>query len=240
MLVGVGAALLLSAVSTFSWAEGSDDAETAVSETDYRMSETLRSEAREWGLDERDLERYESLMEGVRGIWSPDLDPVTVLGVEARTDEERRRYAEILVEMERRRVERELAFQRAYDDAWERLYPEAMPVTPFLMNGDGAARESILSEAGVTSSSNERLTVHVAAQGCDRCDDAIDELLASGSPMDIFVIDSDDDDQVIRTWARENAIPPDRVQAREITLNHGYPLPSLGVTRGSVPQVFQQ
>ena len=62
-------------------------------------------------------------MDGPLGIYSPNLDPLSALGIEARTDEERRRYAELQVQVEARRVEKLLAYQRAYDEAWQRLNP---------------------------------------------------------------------------------------------------------------------
>ncbi|WP_249978016.1 TIGR03759 family integrating conjugative element protein [Vreelandella olivaria] len=202
------------------------------------VNDSLRAEAQEWGLEEQELDRYEQLMQGSRGIWSPGLDPVTALGIEAETEQDRRRYAELLVQIEKERVERELAFQRAYDEAWARLYPNDLPITPFLVN-EGAG-ESIAFFGSIPTSSSSRLSVHVAAGGCTRCDETIDQLLASGTPMDVFVVDSDGDDNVIRTWARDRSIPVSRVQSREITLNHGQAQPSLGVTADNVPQVFAQ
>lgn len=204
-------------------------------EAQTQIRETLREQAQEWGLTERDWERYETLMEGARGIWSPDLDPITALGVEARTDAERRRYAELLVEVERERVEREFAFERAYQEAWHRLYPDELRVDPFEVRAPLGSGEGGLFQ---TSSQGQRLSVHVAAQDCERCDEMITELLQDGAAMDIFVIDSEGDDQVIRQWARERSIPVNRVQAREITLNHGAMDAALGVTPESVPQVF--
>lgn len=201
------------------------------------VRDTLRAEAREWGLTDQEWERYETLMEGSRGIWSPDLDPLTALGVEARSDQERRRYAELLVEVEKARVESELAFQQAYDEAWQRLYPNELPIAPFL--------EATQGQVGVFADSStqthaSRLSVHVAARDCGECDAAVAQLLDSGVPMDVFVIDSDGDDGVIRQWARERSIPVSRVQAREITLNHGQIDASLGVTQESVPQIFSR
>src|SRR5699024_3163996 len=133
------------------------------------VNESLRADALAWGLDEEELDRYEQLMQGSRGIWSPGLDPVTALGVEAKTEQERRRYAEMLVEVEKARVERELAFQRAYDDAWSRLYPDEMPITPFLVNEQVEEGTSFFSGDGpARASSASRLSVHVAADGCAR------------------------------------------------------------------------
>src|SRR3546814_19228268 len=79
--------------------------------------------ARDWGLGTEEWTRYEELMDGPLGIYSPNLDPLSALGVEARSDEERRRYAELQVHAESRRVEKLLAYQRAYVDAWQRLHP---------------------------------------------------------------------------------------------------------------------
>ncbi len=63
-------------------------------------------------------------MEGPRGIQSPGLDPLTVLGIEARTDAERRVLAlKKWVKAEYERTEKELAFQREVNAARKRLYP---------------------------------------------------------------------------------------------------------------------
>lgn len=79
--------------------------------------------AQEWSLTSKEYERYQEVMRGPRGVYSPGLDPLTALGIEARSDSERRRYAELQVQAERQRVDRELAYQRAYDEAYQRLFP---------------------------------------------------------------------------------------------------------------------
>ena len=80
-------------------------------------------QAREWGLQPEEWARYRQLMQGPLGVYSPQLDPLTALGIEARSEEERRRYAELQVQAEARRVGKTLAYQRAYDAAWQRLFP---------------------------------------------------------------------------------------------------------------------
>ena len=87
--------------------------------------------------------------------------------------------------MERARTERELAFQRAYDVAWQRLYPNEMPVDEFTLRPRNAFN---FTDEGALQA---RLTVHVAVNGCERCDSTVRELLAQGAQMDIFVLDSD-------------------------------------------------
>src|SRR3546814_471820 len=54
----------------------------------------------DWGLQPQEWARYRELMDGPLGIYSPNLDPLSALGIEARTDEERRRYAELHVQVQ--------------------------------------------------------------------------------------------------------------------------------------------
>jgi len=84
--------------------------------------------AQQWGLHDDEFARYRELMQGPLGIYSPHLDPLSALGIEARTDEERRRHAELQVQAEARRVEKLLADQRAYDEAWQHLYSDRQRV----------------------------------------------------------------------------------------------------------------
>jgi integrating conjugative element protein (TIGR03759 family) len=110
----------------------SGGAEAQVSETAVEHTETVFTEealAARWRLSMEEWATYRTLMQGPRGIWSPSLDPITVLGIHAETDAERRRYAELLVMVEFERVEQELLFQRAYDDAAQRLFPTLPRVT---------------------------------------------------------------------------------------------------------------
>ncbi|MCB1890192.1 MAG: TIGR03759 family integrating conjugative element protein, partial [Rhodocyclaceae bacterium] len=58
-----------------------------------RPMTTVRSDellARDWGLTAEDWARYRELMQGPLGVYSPELDPLTALGIEARSEEERR------------------------------------------------------------------------------------------------------------------------------------------------------
>ena len=219
---------------------------SGVEQRQTQIRDTLREQAKDWGLSEHEWERYESIMEGIRGIWSPGLDPLTALGVEAETTAERRRYAELMVEVERARVERELAFEREYQAAWARLYPDELRVLPFETNpsgGDGGAvatGNGFLSQLTGGSSAgglSTRARVYVAREGCRECSAAVSELIGNGQPLDIFVVDAGGDDDAIRAWARAHEIPVEAVQTRRITLNHGALDASRGITPERLPVV---
>src|SRR3546814_285996 len=67
--------------------------------------------AHEWNLQAEEWARYRQLMQGPLGVYSPNLDPLTALGIEARSEEERRRYAELQVQAEAQRVGKTLAYR---------------------------------------------------------------------------------------------------------------------------------
>lgn len=172
---------------------------------------TLSNEqqAHDWGLRAEEWTRYQQVMQGPLGVYSPNLDPLTTLGIEARSDEERRRYAELQVQAEARRVEKTLAYQRAYDAAWRRLNPSMRRV-----NLPGA---NVPTSAANTGSG--RLAVFVKAE-CSACDQRVKQLQAAGTAFDLYMVGSRQDDSRIRQWATRAGIDPVKVRGRSITLNH--------------------
>lgn len=67
--------------------------------------------------------RYKTLMQGIRGSISPkNISPIEVLGTHARTDMERRKYAEIWARMRHEDIDRILAFQLACNQAFAKRY----------------------------------------------------------------------------------------------------------------------
>ncbi|MGV3070610.1 TIGR03759 family integrating conjugative element protein, partial [Proteus mirabilis] len=140
------------------------------------QTQSLQYEAQEWGLSAEEYARFEALMKGRRGIQSPGLDPLTTLGIEARSDEERRRLAEKWVQQEFARAEKELAFQREVDAAWKRLYGQVLPVSlgTFGRMEQGTAQR--------------RQALFVQAENCSACDARLATLLAGKQPFDIYVL----------------------------------------------------
>ncbi|MDR2111824.1 MAG: TIGR03759 family integrating conjugative element protein, partial [Candidatus Accumulibacter sp.] len=165
-------------------------------------------QANDWGLRAEEWARYRQLMTGPLGLRSPNLDPLTALGIEARDEAERERYAELQVKVEARRVEKLFAYQRAYDAAWARLFPGLPRIEPRGMNEVGEA-----GEAGA------RLAVFVKPD-CPPCEARVRFLQAAGAAFDLYLVDSGGDDARLRAWAYKARIDPARVRARAITLNH--------------------
>ena len=86
-------ALVLASVQWATWAQQPATAPARNAQSQERPLAALVLDDRaasEWGLQPQEWARYRELMDGPLGIQSPNLDPLSALGIEARTDEERR------------------------------------------------------------------------------------------------------------------------------------------------------
>ncbi|GAJ29323.1 TIGR03759 family integrating conjugative element protein [Acidomonas methanolica] len=202
---------------------------TTLSQTQASSDSALdERQAHDWGLRTDEWTRYRALMQGPLGTYSPNLDPLTALGIEARNDDERNHYAALQAQAESRRVDKMLAYQRAYDAAWQRLFPGQLRVS--------------LPDAQAQNTGNVgsgRLAVFVKPD-CSACAQRVQQLQASSASFDLYLVGSQQDDERIRQWARQAGIDPARVRAATITLNHdaGRWL-SLGLP-GELPAVVQE
>ncbi len=205
------------AVLALACSAGGDAAEMGGAEV--RGSETRDSARRAavWNLTAADWSRYEELMRGRRGAWSPDADPLLVLGAHARTAAERRRFAEAFVLAEHARVEGELAFERAVQAAWRRLFPGQLRIAapPGTPPGVAVQRYAL-----------------VVDRGCADCGQRIRNHLESGVPVDVYVRGAADDAD-LRRWAAEQAVEPAAVRSGLVTVNHGD-----GAPPGATPAVW--
>lgn len=184
-------------------------------------------QAASWGLTEQEWTRFEKIQAGPRGFWSPNLDPLTALGVEAGTDQERQRYAELQVALEAKRAERELAYQNAYTAAWAKLFPGLLPI------------QGMASSSPTSSSVAPRPALFVEDH-CPACTAEAQRLQNSDTAFDIYLVGSQGEDERLRNWARQADIDPAKVQHRQITLNHDRGRWfSLGAP-GPLPATFQQ
>ena len=171
-----------------------------------RAAET---EAARWGLEEADWERFEALMRGRRGRWSPDADPLLVLGAHARTADERRRYAELHVRAEHSRVAAELAFERAVGEAWTRLYGD---------EGMFAGATAGASAGGLGSREPVRRFAVAVAADCVSCRDLVREFWSGTRPVDFHVLGTGGDDAALHAWVAALGVDARR---RGVTVNHG-------------------
>ena len=203
------------ALSFAPWVASAADGVT-VRESQVRRGvvDETAAEAAEWGITREDYARYRELMRGRRGVWSPEADPLLVLGAHARTAEERRRLAEAFVVAEHGRVEGELAFEREVQAAWARLFP-------------GQRRVGMGAEAAVAV----RFAVLVE-RDCGPCASLVARYSERSVPVD-FYVDGASGDGDLRRWIGEQSIDAAQVRPGRVTVNH-----SNGSVPGEAPAVW--
>jgi len=184
----------------------------------YEYNQTENKPWEVWRLTEQDWTKYQNLMAGPRGIWSPNLDPLTVLGVEAKTEQERRLYARKLAVIEFERAEKELAFQRTYDRAMKTLYPRIQMIDINKLPQSTTPKKLKLADIH----KKERLMFFTQKDECLSCrfaEKQILEWIKQDGSVDIYLsgVRKDSD---IRNWARKNSIDPKWVKNRRVTLNY--------------------
>jgi len=171
-----------------------------------------------WELDEQEWSRYLELMRGPRGFWSPQLDPVSVLGVHAASDAERQVLAERFVLMQDRRVQGELAFQRTVNEVLERFYGE-LPVVDTPPEKTAAPAPPVEASAAV----DEELLLLAPVSCRQECRELLRRAQSAvrqqGRPLHIYLAEAVDDD-AIRHWALGMGVDRRAVFERRITLNH--------------------
>ena len=176
-------------------------------------------------------------MQGIRGsISPPTISPIEVLGIHARNDEERRRYAEMWALAMRDDVDRILAFQRAYDEAGKRLYPNEQLIDIARLPGNEDKQAALLPGDRV---------LFFTKPDCPACDmlwRKLFEHLDEVAVVDVYVAGvKPGDDAAIRTWAAGHGIDPAWVRNRHVTLNHEEGvLQRLTQGNGEVPSVLRR
>ncbi len=154
-------------------------------------------------------------MQGIRGsISPPSISPIEVLGIHARNEPERRRYAEAWTRMMREDVDRILVFQRAYNEAGRRLYPDERLIDPSRL----PEPEPDANHLG----SNDRVLFFTRPE-CPRCDAVLERLLRrveQVAGVDVYLSGvTAGDAQAVRDWASGRGVRPAWVKERRVTLN---------------------
>jgi integrating conjugative element protein (TIGR03759 family) len=176
-------------------------------------------------------------MQGIRGSVSPaTISPLEVLGIHARDEAERRRYAELWAQAMWEDAERILAFQRAYVEAGRRLYPGVPLIDP--------GRLPKKDEQSTGLEPQDRVLLFTRPN-CDSCDALLARLLGridGVAGIDIYLAGIDpSDDRAVGDWAGQHGIKPEWVRTRKVTLNfEAGALAELTGGRGEIPTLMRR
>lgn len=202
--------------------------QTQITQTEKKDPQEER--AKMFGLTKEDWTRYEELMKGPQAFHNANADPVLVLGIYARNDAERRKYAELMAHNLYRWEQSMWAFTRAYMVVQQKLYghlPAFHPgVSPsFPGQYPELPGTQALPPFSGTFTVGDRITFFAEVNNCQECGNTLTKLLdligkKPGLGLDIYIMDAGRDDKTIQRWAVEHQIPVKLVQNRTVTLNH--------------------
>ena len=217
---------------------GSQASQAQVSQAQASTAASLQAQGlawREYGLTEADWQRYQAILASPQAYWSEDKRPLVVLGVTARTDAERRRYAELYVNFEYQAAQGLFAFSRMVDEVGKAKHgSEAL---------FGAVPEA---QVPALFGPGDRLMLVIRADAeCLVCTQAITTVQQSGrsngtTGVDIYFVGATREAMI--AYGAQRLIMPEDVKAKRITLNHATPefLAQMQLSADAVPAVFRR
>ena len=185
-----------------------------VKETNTALSESTVKNSQEklaglWDLSIAQYQEYELIMQGPRGNWTPNLDPITVLGINAKSVAEREAFAEKLAKLERARVTRELAFEMAYQKAQQKLFGHI----PLYETAETKAETLV----GLGEASKAKAIDVFIHSDCKTCKLVASKALKSGVTVNFYFVGFSGN--AIKQWAVDLGITAQMISAKQASLN---------------------
>lgn len=128
LVMGV-ACVLVAAGSTATFAQSQrpvQEQQTRIGNADQaktRLDASDQATAQMWGLNADEMQRAKVLLQGPRAAFSvPNLSPLEALGIHARNEAERNKYAEMMAKIVQSDVQRSILWNNAFQQAQLRLF----------------------------------------------------------------------------------------------------------------------
>jgi len=181
---------------------GFSDSETFTVENETEINRFNDVGVNAWGLDQSELREYKIVMQGNRRFWSPNLHPLAALGMrEGITIQERDELAEKLVRIERARLQREIAFEKAFQSANRKLFSH-IPLFEI-------TSAETLQETNLSAPKNVEYYLETP---CKQCKSKIQQWMRNNIQVDMYI--HAESDREIREFAKNMGISPLLVPTR--------------------------
>lgn len=183
----------------------------------------LKSTAAALGVTEEEVARYNELNQkgSIYSTLGKDLTALEVLGMEARSESERQRYARMMVEQETRYQKNLLAFEGAKLDVLKQQYPNLS-----IWYTEEELRQRDLPDLlkGLATFQDKRLVIYASADNCDsECRDYISKVRSSASNktrVDIFFTSTGGSDKKLRDAVSLIGLDGKDIDGTTLTVNH--------------------
>ncbi|MFW7525602.1 hypothetical protein ACODM8_15905 [Vibrio ostreicida] len=205
-----------------------------ISRGGIELTELEQAHASSWKLSVEEYQRYKQILSSPRAYFTPNLDknPVLALAVEARTKQERKRYADLWVKIQYENNIKSFLWILEVDEAWSRNYPSV----PRFTYGQPQAQKHAISKQGesmfktatlddvLSRSKKPRIKLYVKATDCGACVLKMKELrktLDDGviSGIDVFFVDKPTNTDIAKWGVNQQLTVQDVNERKVITLN---------------------
>lgn len=201
------------------------------------LSKAQKHEAKVWGLSLGEEKRYVALMQNRSKFYYHGINhtPIDILGINARNDDERRKYARLAATQEILRVAKELAWNTAFTKQTEIVSNNQSVIADF-----DTSKYSPHNQKLYTLSDGDVL--HLFLKEDDASLTLISPLIdavhaTSSSTLIIYLVDAELEDAQL--WANNNGLPIEMVKTKRIIIKVGSQnLRALGLKSKQTPALL--
>ncbi len=185
------------------------------------LTPVQKHQAMVWSLTFDEEKRYLFLMQNRSGLYygKVTLSPVDILGLNARSDEERQHFAAISAKQESQKIAQNLAWNAAFTKAYRQMTQGTPVIRPF-----NYAKFSPYHYQPVQLKQGDVLDLFtdISTPISGAFSDLI-ELLEKhpGVQLNVYFVSGKITDKAIQQWANTQALPANWVKNKRVTLNHG-------------------
>lgn len=172
----------------------------------------------DWGLSKKEWDRYLEIMKGGAAYYASDMPPVMVLGMYTDNENDLRRYAELLANFERDKVDRIQRIQRAYDNAMNELYPDAKIIDLDILRERGVLPQKQISENTKHKPRFGDNIAFFASPGCRNCLAKI-ESVSTRFPSNSIEVYFNGTDQEFSNWIGASNHKPEWYSEKNISFS---------------------
>jgi integrating conjugative element protein (TIGR03759 family) len=175
-------------------------------------------EAKVWGLSEIEEKRYVQLMQNKSSLYYKDkiLSPTEILGLNARTQQERDKFAQIAAEQNEQQIAQLLAWRTSYVKAYKERTRALITIKSF-----NTAKYSPYHYKAIDLISGDDIFLYLNLEDPVKAQLSVLYRLIEETPntiLHLVFLDQLSDSKNINSWAKAHNVPHALVNAKRITL----------------------
>jgi integrating conjugative element protein (TIGR03759 family) len=177
--------------------------------------------AKSWGLTGKEWSTFKKLkMTSSRAALVPNIDPITLLGAESKTDKERSRYAKLFNDMEIKRSIEDIAFAYAQNADIQKRVPDSNVFKSSVEKRSIRKADYLDGIAKRNETPDEYVAFIDLKEKCGGgCQVQIDQVTTGNNFVHFYFINAKEDSELF-AFVNDHTINPEKIQNGTYTLNY--------------------